>query len=297
MTARRAGVPLVHPGPVAAERIVSVPTSVSVVRAELAPGTVVSQGLWALTQAAGCQGASAELAHGCFGTLRYVHPAIGTDGERPATFSATVEPAAPGFVVSGTATVGTRDGAAFTHLHAIWLDGEGRLRGGHLLPETTVGAVPIQVTLRAQHDVALLSEADPETSMPAFTPHPAASGGDNGKRAVMSRVRPGVDLHDAVSEIAARAGFESAIVRASLGSVVGARLRSGAGRIVEADWPATEFTTLTGTVTGTNGGPPEVLLTGSLVDLNGHVHSGVVLPGQNPVAVTFELYVEEAAHG
>ncbi|MBK1783672.1 PCC domain-containing protein [Prauserella cavernicola] len=284
----------------AAERIVSVPTSVSVVRAELAPGTVVSQGLWALAQAAGCQGASAELAHGCFGTLRYVHPAIGTDGERPATFSATVEPAAPGFVASGTATVGTRDGAAFTHLHATWLDGEGRLRGGHLLPETTVGAVPIQVTLRAQHDVALLSEADAETSMPAFTPHPVASGRDDDTgdaRAVMSRVRPGVDLHDAVAEVVARAGFGSAIVRASLGSVVGARLRSGAGRIVEADWPATEFTTLSGTVTGTDGGPPEVLLTGSLVDLNGRVHSGVVLPGQNPVAVTFELYVEEAAHG
>ncbi|OQO92016.1 hypothetical protein B1813_06970 [Saccharomonospora piscinae] len=293
MTARRAGVPLHHPGPRPAERIVSVPTPVTVVRAELPPGAVVADALWELTRSAGCRGASAELAHGCFGTLRYVHPAIATDGTRIASFSDTVEPTAPGFVVGGSATVGTREGRGFAHVHAAWLDGDGALRGGHLLPGTTVGDVAIQVTLRALPGAALVSETDPETTLPAFTPHRVA--GEHGPaRAVVSRVRPGVDLHEAVVEAARRGGFSSAVVRASLGSAVGARLRTGPGRITEADWPATEFTALTGTVEGADGDRPRVTLAGSLVDLTGRVHAGVLLAGQNPVAVTFELFVEEA---
>ncbi|EHR61104.1 PCC domain-containing protein [Saccharomonospora cyanea] len=293
MTARRAGVPLVHPGPPAAERIVSVATPVSVVRAELPAGSVVADALWELTRSAGCRGAHAELSHGCFGRLRYVHPAIGADGAPPATFSETVEPVAPGFVVGGSAAVGMREGRGFAHVHATWLDGEGRLRGGHLLPETTVGDVPIQVTLRALPGVALVSDTDPETTMPVFTPHPVPCGDVPGPRAAVSRVRPGVDLHEAVATVAAEAGFDSAVVRASLGSAVGAHLRRGS-RLVEVPWPATEFATLTGTVHGAGTARPRIVLAGSLVDLDGRVHTGVVVEGRNPVAVTFELYLEEA---
>lgn len=282
-----------HPGPRPEQRLVSVPTPVSVVHAELAPGVVVSDALCELADSAGCRAASVELAHGSFGVLRYVHPAVGTD-DRPAYFSETIEPPGPCFVLGGSATVGRRDGRAFTHLHATWLDGNGRLGGGHLLPETTVGAVPIQTTVRLLHDVELISDTDPETRMPVFTPHagPASSQGRQRARAVMSRVRPGVDLHAVVVEVAGRAGFGTAVVRASLGSVVGARLRTGPGRIAEADWPASEVTMLAGIVTGP-GDDPEVVLSGVMVDRGGEVHSGVLLEGQNPVAVTFELYVEE----
>lgn len=34
-------------------------------------------------------------------------------------------------------------------------------------------------------------------------------------------------------------------------------------------------------------------LAGTVVDLHGNVHHGTLLRGENPVAVTFELYVEE----
>ncbi|MBB3052538.1 putative DNA-binding protein with PD1-like motif [Prauserella isguenensis] len=288
MTAQRAGVPLQHPGPRTQERIAAVPTGVTVVRAELPPGANIVDELWRITETAGYRAACVELAHGSFGTLRYVHPAVGA--ERPAFYSDTVEPAGPCFVLGGSATVGNRDGRAFAHLHATWLDEHGRIRGGHLLPETTVGDVPIEATARLLHDAEYVSDTCPETSMPAFTPHALARPATT--QAVAARILPGEDLHDAVATVAARAGFDSAVVRASLGSAVGARLRTGPGRITEADWPATEFTSLTGTVRG-----GDVVLTASLVDRNGDVHSGLLLPGQNPVAVTFELYVERADPG
>src|SRR5690606_6768676 len=126
-----------------------------------------------------------------------------------------------------------------------------------------------------------------ETEMPAFTPYrrtPATR-----IRAVSSRIRPGEDLCTAVATVARRAGFDSALVRASLGSLVGARLRSGAGEPVEVDWPASEVTSLTGRVRG-----GDVALVASRVGRHGEVFSGVILPGENPVAVTFELYLEDA---
>lgn len=285
LTARWAGVPLQHPGPRTPERIAAVPTGVTVVRAELPPWSNVVGELWRITEAAGCRAACVELAHGSFGTLRYVHPAVGA--ERPAFYSDTIEPAGPCFVLGGSATVGTREGRAFAHLHATWLDEHGRVRGGHLLPETTVGDAAIEATVRLLHDAAYVSDTCPETSMPAFTPHAQAEPATT--QAVAARILPGEDLYDAVRTVAARAGFDSAVVRASLGSAVGARLRTGPGRITEADWPATEFTSLTGTARA-----GDAVLTATLVDRNGDVHSGRVLPGQNPVAVTFELYVERA---
>ncbi|MEV4729711.1 DUF296 domain-containing protein [Saccharopolyspora sp. NPDC049426] len=285
---RRAGTPLRHPGPRAPERIVSVPTDVSVLRAALPRGAGVAEALWRLTEGAGAAAASVELANGSFGVLRYVHPAIGT--EHPAYFSETVEPAGPCFVLGGSATVGLRDGAGFAHVHATWLDRSGKVRGGHLLPGTTVGDLPVEATVRLLHDVTFVSHTDSETQMPAFTPHPRAEA--TNPRAVAARVRPGEDLHAAAASIARAAGFGVATVRASLGSVVGARLWSGSNDVVEVDWPATEFTKLTGTVRG-----DDVVLAGSLVDRHGAVHSGVLVPGENPVAVTFELYVEDATNG
>ncbi|WP_083666023.1 PCC domain-containing protein [Saccharomonospora sp. CUA-673] len=210
------GVPLRHPGPRHAERIVSVPTDVTVVRTQLPRGERIADALWRLTSESGATAASVELAHGSFGILRYVYPAIGTD--RPAYFSETVEPAGPCFVRTGSATVGVRDGAGFAHIHATWFDEHGRVRGGHLLPDTTVGDIPIEATVRLLSDVDLVSATDPETDMPVFTPHPRRTPGR--ARAVMSRIRPGEDLCGAVATIARRAGFASATVRASVGSLV-----------------------------------------------------------------------------
>lgn len=296
----RPGEPLVYTGPAPAERLVSVPTPVIVVRGELAPGELLTDALWALLEPTGALAASVELGTGTFGHLPYVFPAIGDVPAKPVAFTAEHLAPGPAMVLSGSATVGHRSGRRFTHTHATWLDARGRLRGGHLMPEARVGDVPIEVVLRALPDAEQISTDDAETGMPAFTPHPRRTSGpaapDGAPRAVISRVRPGVHLDDAVLRVCRTAGFDRARVRASLGSTVGARLLTEeGGGTTEVAWPAVEFTQLIGGVAGANGPEPVVELQGTLVDIHGDVYNGVIRHGENPVAVTFELYVEEVA--
>lgn len=293
---REVGIPLVHSGPAPAERIVSVASAVEVVRGELPPGAVLIDALWNLMEPTGALAGSAELGPGTFGHLPYVYPAIGEDGYRPMSFTTANRSPGPSLCLGGSATVGRRHGQRFTHTHASWMDGQGCIRGGHLLPEARVGEVPILVVLRALVDAEQISDDDPETGLPTFTPFPRPT--DLGRRsrptgrAVISRVRPGVFIDDAVRQICRGAGFDRAQVRASLGSTVGARLTTAEG-VKEVAWPAVEYTQLVGSGQGMLGSESLLELQGTLVDIHGDIHHGVVRPGENPVAVTFELYIEE----
>lgn len=297
MIVGRAGVPLVHAGPAPEERIASVPSEVVVVRGELPTGALLLDALWDLMEPTDALAAAVELGSGTFAHLPYVFPAIGSDPERPMSFTEDHLAPGPAMVLSGSATVGRRDGVDFAHTHATWLDARGQLRGGHLLPDARVGEVPIEVVLRVLLDVEQLSDDDPETGLPAFTPRSRPTGRPPGPvatgRAVVSRIRPGVYLDEAVLEVCRRAGFGHGRVRASLGSTVGARLMTQDGEITEVDWPAVEFTQLVGSAKRVDEADPEVELQGTLVDIRGEVFNGVVRPRENPVAVTFELYVEE----
>jgi predicted DNA-binding protein with PD1-like motif len=287
--------PLAHTGPRHPERILSVPTGRTVVRAELPPGTLLTAALGDVLAPTGCTSANVEIFGGRFGCLRYVVPAICSDGSKPVTFSDVREASEPSHLLGGSATLGLRDGEPFTHCHATWVDTDGVLRGGHLLPDVEVGDVPIEVTVRALHDAEQTSGTDPETDMPVFTPAPTTTrrtSSHPSSRAVVARVRPAVDLHAAVKQVCRRHGFASAVVRGGLGSVVGARLQHRDG-IVEVDGPATELTSLIGRARTDSSGDHHVTLSCTLVDRHGVIHSGVLAEGENPVAVTFELYVEE----
>lgn len=323
------GQPLTHPGPAPAERIVSVPTLVDVVRTSLPPGAVLTEAIGAVLDEAGGAAASAEISGGTLGTVPYVYPALAAEGEeRAVAFTSPFTSVGPCLLLGGSVTVGHRDGARYTHTHATWIEAVGTTRGGHLLPEATVGDVPVDLVLRVLRDARFISTDDPETRMPAFTPspHPAehvadaagdapsdgaagdrignGNGGDASstvRQAVVSRVRPGVDLHEAVRRICGEAGFRRARVHSSLGSTVGASMVVGTAgdgtRPHLVDPPAVEFTRLVGKVEpaadATAGEPPAVRLVGTCVDIHGEVHNGALVESENTVAVTFELFVEE----
>lgn len=296
MTATTEPVRLRHPGPAPAERIVSVPTRARIARCEVQPGERLMSGLWRLLEEAGGRAGSAELSGGGFRDLPYVFPAVSHDPGRAVTFTEPQVARGASALLLGSATIGHRDGERFTHSHASWLDGTGALRGGHLLEGATAGDVPISVVLHAYDDVELHNGVDPETLMPVFCPEPSR-GAVRGVRpadVVVSRVRPGVDLVGAVRQVCAQAGWDRAIVHSSLGSTVGARLRRD-GETVEVPGPAVEFTKVVGVAADVLSGPPDVQLTGTCVDVAGLVHSGTILPGRNPVAVTFELVVQRCA--
>lgn len=304
------GSSVVHAGPRQDPRIVSAETHCTEHVLELAEGTDLFASLeQALTDFA-VDGIMAEFVSGQFGHIDYVHPVYGPDAEHPMSFTQAFTVDDSSRLRHASATIGWRDGSPFCHIHASWTYADDTVKGGHLLPGTLAGPAGLTIRLFALHDARLVSEVDPETGFSAFAPNPvtpahatasASTALDLAEAArpadaVISRIRPGEILDEAVLAVCRSAGFDSAEVVASLGSTTGAVFTDGT-----APWPAVEFTHLSGTVHGalkpsaTASGAlapnPQVQLTGEVVDVAGEVNSGTLKPQANPVAVTFELFV------
>ncbi|MBY6411826.1 DUF296 domain-containing protein [Rhodococcus sp. BP-252] len=279
--------PLVHPGPRAPQRLESVSCATAVERISLEPGRRLVDAIDDELARLGADSAQVELLGGPLARVSYCIPDLCHDGSRAAWYSETHEAVTPATIIGGSASVGRRDGERFMHCHAAWFDAYGQLRGGHLWPDTVVGATPVEIVLHVFDSVALTSGEDSETLMPVFTPSASRIGSVAGtRRAVMTRVRPGVEIHDAVREVMGNADMRRASVRGSLGSLVGATLLRD-GDPVSVDGPATEVA-----IAG-HMGPDDTHLSVLVMDRHGAVHVGELAERGNLVAVTFELLVEE----
>ncbi|WP_152346035.1 PCC domain-containing protein [Brevibacterium sp. CFH 10365] len=300
------GTAVVHAGPRHSSRIVSVPTRSSEHLVELSEGADLFAALEQCLTDFAVPGIMADFVSGQFGRIDYVHPAYGPDAEHPMSFTEAFIVDDPTQLRHASATIGFREGTPFCHIHGSWTGADGETKGGHLLPGTSAGPAGLRIRLFALSDARLISEVDPETGFSAFAPAPArtipsalaeraveppqsttsAVPTPPPPDAVVSRVRPGEILDEAVLAVCRNAGFDSAEVTASLGSTTGAVFVNGS-----APWPAVEFTHLSGTVTGAQRASPQVILSGEVVDVAGEVNSGALANGANPVAVTFELFV------
>jgi predicted DNA-binding protein with PD1-like motif len=285
---------LQHPGPRLLPRVQTVTTRSTAVHAELSPGARLIDGLDEILASTDATCAQVEITGGIFDRISYCVPAECPDGSVVCTFSETREARTPAQLLVGSVTVGFRDGERFMHCHAVWLDAEGEIRGGHLWPETVVGGVPVYAVVHPLPGITTVNARDPETCMPVFTPHPAAdrsvaSQPVRGARVAMSRVRPGEDITTVVRQVCDEQGFRSAVVRAGVGSLVGACLRRDQG-VFNVDGPATELATMVGRL---RGDAADIELSAIVVDRHGEVQRGVLVPGRNPVAITFELLIFE----
>ncbi|MEV5647376.1 DUF296 domain-containing protein [Nocardia sp. NPDC052254] len=283
--------PMAHPGPIAEQRLESVAGGTVTLRLSLEPGRRIIDAIDAEMRRVGADSAQVELLGGPLARISYCVPAVCADGSRAAWYSETFEAVTPATLVGGSATVGRRDGERFMHCHAVWYDAHGTLRGGHLWPDTVVGATPVEVVVHAFDSVALTSGVDDETLMPVFTPSAITKPIAGNRRSVMSRVRPGIEIHEAVRLVMSEAGIARAAVGGSLGSLVGATLLRDGG-VVHADGPATEVT-LAGHVELGGDRSAGAHLTVFAIDRHGEVHTGRLAERGNLVAVTFELFVEE----
>lgn len=293
---------VVHAGPRQSPRIISVPTRHTTHLVDLVKGDDLFESVAGLLESLDVSGLMVEFVDGDFGRINYVYPAYGPDAEHPMSFTSEFHDEGPAALQHASATVGAKDGAPFTHIHASWITEEGRAKGGHLLPGTLVGPKGMRIRVFALTDAQQLSEADPETGFFAFAPRavhsptpepgPASAQASTSapSDAVISRVRPGELIDDAIASICREACFDTAEVRASLGSTTGAVFTSGT-----APWPAVEFTHLTGAISDALGEDPQVRLDAEVVDVTGDVHSGVLAARANPVAVTFELFVRRTS--
>lgn len=287
---------LTHPGPVAPMRVVCVPTRLTGYDIELPAGTPLLEALQQLLDETGCVSATGQLVGGELREFSYYIPDVGPEGGPVANFSRPYVGAAPGRMIRGGITIGRRDGAVFCHSHSLFVDVDGIQRAGHLNPETVVLGSGVRAQVWGGPDVVIEVQADPETQMSLFTPRRVADTGRGEISAVVCRVRPNIDLVGVIERLTEAQGWASADVRGQVGSLVGGRLEQPDGSVVTVDGPATEVMFLDGTVRRVEG-RMTADLRAHLVDRHAVVHSGRVRPGENAVALTYELVLTEASLG
>lgn len=289
---------LTQPGPPHPVRIESYPATLHPLRVELPAGVPLLQSLEQLVLDQGYTAAFGELRGGIFDSFSYYIPAICQAGTSVATFSQPFVGHRPASFLRGGLTVGTRDGQAFTHCHAQFVDADGVMRAGHLIPESVIVGAAMVADLYATDDVAMVVTPDREINFPVFQPVPTGVQRPHreGLRSVVARIHPNVDIVQAVEELADRHNFDTAIIRGKIGSFVGATLTQG-DTIITAPGPAVEVMYLDGSVRRDDCGTMRAVLTCAAVAVDGCVYSGELIRGHNPVAMTYELALSELKAG
>jgi predicted DNA-binding protein with PD1-like motif len=273
---------LVQPGPVSAERIESLAGRCERLAFALEAGLSLADAIARPLMAAGVRAAAVQMTGVVLEPLRYVMPGPADGPSHVAYFSAPVAPAGRARVELGNLTFGWVDGQPRLHCHASWTEADGPARGGHILLEESMVAEPAEAVAWTFADLGIVAKPDAETNFPLLRPVRLGATGGN---AVLARVRPNEDLCTAVETIARRHGMRDAVVRGSLGSLIGAVFTDG--RTVPDH--ATEVLVSGGSVRD-----GVATLDMAVVDMGGHVHTGRLVRGENPVCITFDLVLEAA---
>jgi hypothetical protein len=149
-----------------------------------------------------------------------------------------------------------------------------------MLPHDCIVAREMPARAWGFPDIRMATAADPETNFTVFQPSGPSTAGARG---VFARIRPNEDISLATEAIAQRHGLRNATVRGSLGSLIGACFTDG--RAVADD--ATEVLVRRGVL---RDGVAELQML--VADMQGDVHEGLLVRGDNPVLITFDLMLE-----
>ena len=285
---------IVQPGPPVSERIQWVETRGRAfsftIEADLPLLEAVRRGFAAQGFASG----TLNIAGGALGPFAYVMPALSTTGENAAFYSETFRPAGVTRLKTGAMTFGSRDGKPFFHCHALWTEADGRVNGGHILPEETLVAEPFEVEAFGLDGALFTAEPDPETNFKLFGPVASLSAGaTTTSRAFALRLRPNQDFAEALETFCRARGIFRARLHGGVGSTIGARLTDGRSVVPF----ATELAVSSGSVASGAGGTLEAALEVALVDYLGGLAQGRLVRGDNPVLMTMELVLEVLDEG
>lgn len=217
----------------------------------------------------------------------YVMPALSKTPEHAAFYSDTYRPDGGARIEVGAMTFGQRDGAPFFHAHALWMEGDGKRSGGHILPDETTVAETITLQAIGLNGALFTAEPDSETHFKLFGPVAAAPGSAGVGRFFALRVKPNVDFCGALEAFCAERGIREAAIHGGVGSTIGARFTDGS--VIENF--ATEVAITEGRIARGVGGF-EAAIDVALVDYSGALASGRLKRGDNPVLMTFELVLE-----
>jgi predicted DNA-binding protein with PD1-like motif len=280
---------IVQPGPPAPERVQWVEARGRAFSFTMEAGLSLLEAARRGFAAEGFAGGTVSMTGGALGPFAYVMPALSKTGENAAFYSDTFRPAGIARLKMATMTLGARDGAPFFHCHGLWTEADGRINGGHILPEETVVAEPFAVEAFGIDGAAFTAEPDPETNFKLFGPvaRPSAAV-ETTSRAFALRLRPNRDFAGALEAFCRERGIISAKLHGGVGSTIGARFTDG--RIIEPF--ATERAVRSGVVAIGAGGALEAELDIALVDYLGGIAEGRLTRGDNSVLMTMELVLE-----
>jgi predicted DNA-binding protein with PD1-like motif len=281
-----------QPGPPAPERIQWVEGRGRAFSFTLQAGVPLLEAARRGFATAGFAGGVLNMRGGALGPFAYVMPALSGDSEHAAFYSDTFRPAGITRLQMAAMTFGSRDGAPFFHCHGLWREADGRVNGGHMLPEETVVAEPFVVEAFGIDGAMFVAEPDPETNFKLFGPVPSAlAGAKTTSRAFALRLRPNQDFAGALEAFCRGRGITHAKLHGGVGSTIGARFADG--RAVEPF--ATELAIRSGRIALGETGALEAELDIALVDYTGGLAEGRLLRGDNPVLMTMELVLEVLA--
>ena len=226
---------------------------------------------------------------GALGPLAYVMPALSKTGANAAFYSDTFRPSGVTQLKFAAMTLGERDGAPFFHCHGLWTETDGRLHGGHILPEESIVAEPFAVEAFGIDGAAFTADVDSETNFKLFGPMArAVTHAKTESRAFAMRLRPNQDFAGALENFCRQRGIFNARIHGGVGSTIGAHFSDGR-KVVPF---ATELAIRSGTITSGASGTLEAALDIALVDYLGGIAEGRLLRGDNPVLMTMELVLE-----
>jgi predicted DNA-binding protein with PD1-like motif len=280
---------ILQPGPPALERIQWVEARGRAFSFTVEAGLPLLEAACRGFAAEGFAGGTLNIKGGALGSFAYVMPALSKTGENAAFYSETFRPVGITRLKLATMTLGQRDGAAFFHCHGLWAEADGRVNGGHMLPEETVVAEPFEVEAFGIEGAMFVAEPDPETNFRLFGPVPSeATATQTTNRAFALRLRPNQDFATGLEAFCRDHGIARARLHGGVGSTIGARFTDG--RYVEPF--ATELAVASGVVAPNSSGELEAELDIALVDYTGGLAEGRLIRGDNPVLMTMELVIE-----
>jgi predicted DNA-binding protein with PD1-like motif len=216
-------------------------------------------------------------------------PALSKDGRNAAFYSDTFRPDGVTELKWATMTLGERDGAPFFHCHGFWTEADGRVNGGHMLPEETVVATPFEVNAFGIEGAMFIAEPDGETNFKLFGPVERPQGdAKTDSRAFALRLRPNQDFACALEGFCRHHGVLHARLHGGVGSTIGACFSDGSTVVPF----ATELAVRSGTIAPGADSTLEAELDVALVDYLGGIAEGHLVRGDNPVLMTMELVLE-----
>lgn len=275
-----------QPGPEIAPRVQWAPCHGLRFPMTLRPGLTLVEAVRRSFAAAGFTSGVVKVDSVALQPFAYVMPALATTTGHAAFYSDIYRPSGIARVQVGAMTFGERDGAPFFHCHGLWMEGDGTINGGHILPDETVVAEEITLEAVGIDGAAFGAYQDDETLFKLFGPKPVEPHGTtrNG-RFFAIRVRPNVELFAALEGFCAERGIARAVIHGGVGSTIGARFEDG--RTMENF--ATEVAITQGEIDAAGAGSA---IDVALVDYTGAMASGRLKRGDNPVLMTFELVLE-----